>query len=243
MAWNSSRWKDVAAEGIAKALCAVFEVEWESDEALSLIRYAYKTDRAAPMPGRAENVIYIQLGLIQDAPTDWAATSYGTDGKAVLTKTLPLSVLLTFYGNDSEEMSEYARTRLLADTGYNSPRAILRGYKMVPVLPFSSPLPVREPDGGEWRLRSDLRIRLNLLHQDTYDYNQVFEAPELTIKQMPPPSIPMVCGSTLNAYEIMLQQVTDETLTASRTVMNADAVDEVDEVNVLDETLITNRRI
>lgn len=241
MAWNSSRWKDKAAEGIAKALCVVFDAEWESDEALSLIRYAYKTDSTPPEGERLENMVYIHLSLVQDAPTSWSSLAYGEDGKTVLTKTLPLSILLTFYGNDCEEMAEYARTRLLADTGYNSPRSILRGYKMVPVLPFSSPVNVHEPDAGEWRLRSDLRIRMNLLHEDTYDYGSVQEIPDLIFKRAPD-MLPLVCGEILNANEIRAR-IDEDTFVVNRRTWNADEPDEIDETYVLDETLITNRRI
>ena len=183
MGWRDTRWKELALEGVAKALCAVFEVEWESDAALALIRKAYQTDSVAPEAERNENVIYISIQQVQDTPTSWASTSYGTDGKATLQKTLPLTAMLTFYGQDCEEMAEYARTRLLADTGYDSPRSILRRYKMVPVLPFLAPIPAYEPDDAMWRLRADLRIRLNLLHEDVYDFEPVEEIPEIRLEK------------------------------------------------------------
>ena len=233
MSWNSSRWKEKAFEGIAKALCMVFDLEWDSDEALKFIRKAYQQNITPPKASRRENVVYIHMSLVQDAPTDWAATSYGADGQAVLTKTLPLSILLTFYGDDCEEMSEYARTRLLADTGYPCPRAILRDYNMVPVLPFSSPIPVHEPDEGEWRLRSDLRIRLNLLHQDTYQYQAVESIPDLTIEPEPI-MLPLVVGEDLNLYGVQCTAL-DETLIINRRILYAD------EISVLGETLTCER--
>lgn len=179
MAWNDTKWKDRAKEGIAKALCSVFEVEWESTAALDLIRYAYTTESTSPKADRQRNVIYIALSQVQDPATEWGSASYMDDGSVVHRKTIPLSVLLTFYGHDCEEMAEYARSRIMTDTGFGCPRQILRGYHMVPVPPIGSPTAVHEPDEGMWRLRADLRIRINLLQDDYYTFNGVEEIPEI----------------------------------------------------------------
>lgn len=182
MAWNDAKWKDKAKEGIAKALCVVFDVEWESDEALSLIRYAYNTASTNPKAEREKNVIYIAVSHVQDPATEWGSTSYQDDGSAIHQKTIPLSVLLTFYGHDCEEMAEYTRSRMMTDTGFGCPRSILRGYSMVPVPPIGSPTAVHEPDEGMWRLRADLRIRLNLLQEDTYTFEDVERIPEIELR-------------------------------------------------------------
>ncbi|MBR2800362.1 MAG: hypothetical protein IKE04_05745 [Oscillospiraceae bacterium] len=175
-------WQRDSEIGVALALCAVFGLDPESDEAIGFIRYTNRDGQNTPEADANRDVVYITLSTIQDPSTAWASTVYREDGSAAQTKTIPLSCLLSFYGMHANEYAEQARSGLMLDTGPGSPRFILRDHALVPVGWPDNPVTLPEPVGGVWRLRSDLRLRLNRLQVDSYPFDPMAQPPEIILR-------------------------------------------------------------
>ena len=175
-------WYQESLEAMARALCAVFGIAWDSDRALDFIRYAYRREGASPMPEYTRDVVYITMQEVDDAPTAWASTSMA-NGTVTVEKTIPLSCLLSFYGENSMELAEKAWSGLVLDTGPDSPRAVLRRFGIVPVTRPDRPVSMNEQVAGLWRMRSDVRARLNMLFHDSYSYDPLTGVPELGIAE------------------------------------------------------------
>lgn len=177
-------WLDIAKEGLAKATCIMYGLEWESEEALSFIRYAYQEEAASPQPARTDDVLYIDLTIIPDNPTNWTAVKYG-DSTADVIQSVALDGVLTFYGPHAAEYAEHAHTIIMIDTGPDSPRDILRRYCMIIEGKPDAPSIVREPEGDMWRLRADLHVRLNLRRVVPLPYSKINGAPDIVMSVQP----------------------------------------------------------
>lgn len=176
------QWLRSCEIAMALALCSVFGLDPESDDAIGFIRYTYREGRNVPEGGWNENLVYITYSSVSDPSNSWASTVYTDDGKVIRQKTVPLSCLLTFYGPNSTELAEQARSGLMLDAGYGSPRYVLRESCLVPVGWPDNPVTLPEVAGGIWRMRSDLRLRLSYLQTDTTGYQAMEKSPELTAR-------------------------------------------------------------
>lgn len=184
---NGPTWLDLAKEGLAKALCACFGLPWESDAALSFIRYAYRSeDRAAtnPEPSITEDVVYIDAVPVQDRTKRWSETKNGSDSISV-TKTIPLYCPLVFYGPHAIELATQAQINLMVDTGSGSPRDILKQYRMtIPERP-DDPQSTRDVVANSPRERADLDVRINLLHTSELPYSPLERVPDIEMSVSP----------------------------------------------------------
>lgn len=185
---NGPTWLDYAKEGLAKALCACFGLAWESSEALAFIRYAFRPDDGGasnPEPPATEDVLYIDALPTQDMTKRWSAAQYGTDGKVSIEKTVPLICPLVFYGPHAIELATMAQINLMIDTGPESPRDILRQYKLIIPERPNDPQSTRDIVANVPRQRADLDLRLNLLHTSGLDYSPVSGAPDINMSVSP----------------------------------------------------------
>lgn len=189
-------WLRESEIGVALALCAVFGLNPESDEAIGFIRYKYRDNQNVPEGLTKRDMVYITLSSTADPSSAWAAVAYksvstvknGVTEVSIFveqTKPIPLNCLLTFYGDHAREYAEQARSGLMIDTGPGSPRYILRDRKLVPAGWPDNPVTTPEPVAGIWRMRSDLRMHLNRLQVDQYPFLPVAEAPVTRMKLNP----------------------------------------------------------
>lgn len=178
-------WRRDCEIAVALALCAVFGLDPESDEALSFIRYTLQNGQNNAQGDTRADMVYITLSPVGDPATAWASTRAQADGLLVQTKTIPISCLLSFYGDHAEEYAEQAWSGLMLDTGYGSPRFIMREHRLIPVERPERPVSMPEPVGGVWRRRADLRLRLNRLQVDEIQFSPVGQAPEVGLDVSP----------------------------------------------------------
>ena len=177
------QWQRDSEIAVALALCAVFGLDPESDEAIGFIRYTRRNGQNTAEADTGRDVVYITLSSISDPATAWASMRYDENGNAAQTKTIPLSCLLSFYGEHANEYAEQARSGIMVDTGHGSPRYILRDHALVPVGWPDNPVTMPEPVGGVWRTRSDVRLRLNRLQVDQYSFEPLAQPPEVILSK------------------------------------------------------------
>ena len=175
-------WQEPVEKAMWRVICSVFGLDPLSEEAASLIRYAGRDDGTDVRPPRNTDVIYITVSQEQDVgSTSWISTRYES-GRAHTMRTIPLLCLLTCYGPTSDLYADALWAGVWADTGPGSPRDILRINNLTPVPPLQRPVSVPEQEDGNWRKRSDVRVRLNLHMESDTGFQPIVAAPDVIIE-------------------------------------------------------------
>ena len=181
-------WFETVSVAIAKMLCACFNVDPASPEAASRFVPAYIENMTTPQAPRNTNVVYYAVGEMQNTNFDYIQLSTQEVKGVVKTqikKTIPISVLLTFYGPNADDDAELFWSMFQWDSGADSPRAILRGERIVPIGKPDRPLSVFEVEGTFHRRRCDVRLYLAYLDISEHTSSAVTEPPEIdTVTQV-----------------------------------------------------------
>jgi len=177
-------WFQTVSNAIALALCACFNVDPSSQEAASRFIPAYLEASTTPQAPRNKNVVYYALSEMQASGFDYIQQRHISDkgqSKTVISKTIPVSVLLTFYGSNADDDAELFWSMFQWDSGAESPRAILRSKKIVPIGLPERPLSIFEVEGTFHRRRCDVRVNLAYLEETAFASPAITAPPEIGI--------------------------------------------------------------
>ena len=179
-------WRKHVSDAVYLAVASAMGLDPDNQSTIDRIVPAYvSTEVTTPQYNVNDNVVFFDPQL-ESAPEAGWVTVRGEDGKIAVTKTIPVSLLLTFYGPDADDDSEQVWSRLMVDYGAGSPRAILRANNIVfnYGLGRMPPRPVQAPEleGTLWRRRCDLRLSLSYLCTDEVGMNPVEEVPEIEFR-------------------------------------------------------------
>lgn len=176
-------WNEKVSDAVYDMLCAAFKVNPDLDSSLSRFVPAYVEDVTTPQAHRPKNVCYYYFSVTQGTEYDYIEVSHkrNTKGELVATvkKNIPVTLLLCFYGPDADADSEYFWSAFLHDSGYNSPRAVLRRQDIVPSGKPKRPLFIEQTEGTYNRRRCD--VSMNLLYKMKYEevVEAIMSAPEI----------------------------------------------------------------
>ena len=159
---ESRGWFDIMRDAFYDALCAVFEVDPDLQSSLDRFIPAYVEGISTPEEDGNVNVCYYAISVEQGTTEDYVTIENQKD-KVVVTKTIPVNVLVTFYGPNADNDSEKFWNKV-----------VLRG---TPDRPISLP----EEEGTLWRRRCDVRVHLSYLDTDTIPARTVERVPDINI--------------------------------------------------------------
>ncbi len=175
-------WFDVLQDAVYDALCATFHVDPTVDSSLARFVPAYVDEATTPQAPRNVNVCYYAISELDDPGTDFIqAVTREVKGvtKTQLESVVPVSVLLTFYGPNADNDAEYFKKVFMWDSGAESPRAVLRRLRIVPIGKPSRPIAVFEVEGTYHRRRCDVRLNLAYLDITELNASAVEQPPEI----------------------------------------------------------------
>lgn len=158
-------WDEVVINATYLALCAAFNLEPNSADALCRFVRAYTNDSTNPQANRDVNICYIYPSLMQGTGFDYTVHEINKLGELTVKKTIPVEVMLTFYGPDAYKDAEFFWSIFTIDYGSRSPRAVLRQKNIVPMVDhpggtLDRPVTLTEDEGTYKRNRADVRVRL-----------------------------------------------------------------------------------
>ena len=177
---ESRGWFNVMRDAFYDALCAVFEVDPDLQSSLDRFIPAYVEGISTPEEDGNVNVCYYAISVEQGTTEDYVMVENQED-KVIVKKTIPVNVLVTFYGPNADNDSELFWSRIQVDAGYGSARQILRSNKVVLRGTPDRPISLPEEEGSLWRRRCDVRVHLSYLDTDTINARTVEVAPDINI--------------------------------------------------------------
>ena len=154
-----------------RALSLSLGLDPESPSAQDLIRPAWSN---TPQTSIDTDVVYFDLQA-DTSSSDGYLSGSGTG----VSRTIPLTLHLVFYGPNAVENAHRVRTHLFLEDSPSSPRRILRGANLVPIPDPSEPGILHEPEGSLWRTRCDLFLRLRWLTSESHTMPKITEPPEI----------------------------------------------------------------
>lgn len=172
---DRERWRKPVSDAVYLALCATFELDPESDEGLARFVPAYEKDVTTPQAPRNANVCYFDISLMQGTEYDFTEKKYSIKNglpTIELQKPIPVTCLLTFYGQDADDDAEQFWSLIQFDSGPSSGRALLRKRNIVLSGRPERPVSVWQTEGTYNRRRCD--VRMNLLFTFTSEYETEF---------------------------------------------------------------------
>lgn len=179
-------WYETVGAGIYEALCAAFGLDPDSSDALNKFIPAYVEDTETPQAPRNANVCYYNIESYSGESTlDYISHKQvlvNGQTKTEITKSVPCSVLVTFYGPNADDDAEKFWSLFQWDNGVNSPRSILRKKKIVPIGIPARPISLFEVEGTYQRRRSDVRVNLAYLDISEHVSSEVYTPPEVVVK-------------------------------------------------------------
>lgn len=176
-------WYSTVKSAFYEALCATFGYDPDSAEGMNKFIPAYLEETIKPQAPRNLDVCYYAINNFQgDSGFDYIMLRQADKNgktKTEIRKTVPCSVLTTFYGPNADDEAEEFWSKFQWDSGVNSPRAILRNYSIVPIGKPARPISLYEVEGTYQRRRSDVRVDLAYYDVSTYDSSEVDTPPEI----------------------------------------------------------------
>lgn len=178
-------WYETVGNGIYDALCAAFGLDPDSSDALARFVPAYVEDTETPEAPRNVNLCYYNIESYQgDSTLDYIMHKQvlvNGQTKTQIKKTVPCSVLITFYGPSADDDAESFWSMFQWDNGANSPRAVLRKNSIVPIGTPARPISLFEVEGTYQRRRSDVRVNLAYLDISEHASSEVQTPPEIVL--------------------------------------------------------------
>ena len=178
-------WFEHVSDAVYDAVAAAMGLDPGLQSTVDRIVPAYVPGVTTPQYNSNDNVIFYDLSEESAPEAGWVSIR-NEENALNITKVIPVSLLLTFYGPDADDDAEKVWSRLLVDQGAGSPRAILRsnhivfnyGLGRMPPRPVSMP----ELEGTLWRRRCDLRLSMSYLCTDELETTTVEKVPEVELK-------------------------------------------------------------
>jgi len=174
-------WYETVCDAVFDALCAAFGMNPETNAALERFIQAYLPNSARPQAARTTDLCYYS---VSEDNTD---TAYGyqmiqyEDSKATIKETIPFSVQLVFYGPNADNDAHKFWRLFQFDSGYDSPRSVLRRARIVPNGAVPRPTSLFETEGAYQRRRCDIRLSLAYLDIETRTIATISKAPDLNV--------------------------------------------------------------
>lgn len=175
-------WFKPVSDAVYLALCAAFGMDPDAPESNARFVPAYREDITTPQAPRNANVCYFAISLRQSTEYDYVERSYVVENgspKAIISRPIPVSVLLTFYGPNADNDSDYFWALIQWDSGSGSARAALRENGLVLDGKPERPVSLWETEGTYNRRRCDVRMNLLGKAMSAYDADLVEEPPEI----------------------------------------------------------------
>lgn len=177
-------WFKPVSDAVYLALCAAFSLDPASDEGLARFVPAYRENVTTPQAPRNANVCYFAISLRQNTEYDYVEQSYAVENgspKAIISRPIPVSVLLTFYGPKADDDSDFFWSSVQWDSGPDSARVTLRKNGVVLDGKPERPVSLWETEGTYNRRRCDVRMNLLCKAVSKYDTSLVEEPPEINV--------------------------------------------------------------
>lgn len=175
-------WFQTVSNAVYTAACRAFNLDPESQQGYARFVPAYLPNATTPQANRDADVCYYAVSERQG--TAWDYTMQNIDsGKLTVKKTIPVTVLFTFYGPNADDDAEHFWSALQIDTGYGSPRKVLRDANIALDGTPERPVSLFEIEGTYHRRRSDVRVNLSYLDTMTKNVSTVESGPDIVVQQ------------------------------------------------------------
>ena len=176
-------WREAVSEGIYRALCAALGYNPEGNGLKRFIP-AYVNNTITPQAPRDVDVCYFDVRAYegQDSGLNYIMQNQvvvNGQPKTKIMKSVPVTVLVTFYGPNADNDSEEFWSMFQWDNGKESPRAILRSRRIVPIGRPYRPTPLYEVEGTYQRRRCDVRVHLAYLDVGEKNSSHIDTVPEI----------------------------------------------------------------
>jgi len=181
-------WRDDVSDAVYLALCAVFRMNPESKESMKRFVPAYMSNTTNAQAPRNMDICYYAISEMQDSGFDYIQLEnvlVNDVPKVRLKKTIPVEVLITFYGDGADDESEKFWSEFQWDSGENSARALLRKKNMTTIGKpgVGRPVSLFETEGTFHRRRCDVRLYLAYLYITESEGEYVDNPPEFVIDE------------------------------------------------------------
>ena len=177
-------WRNYVSDAVYLALCAVFKMDPSAPESLKRFVPAYISNATNAQAPRDMRICYYAISEVQDSGFNYIMLENVVvkgSPKVRLKKTIPVSVLLTFYGDNADDDAEDFWSEFQWDSGSESARAILRKMNIAPIGIPDRPILLFETEGTFQRRRCDVRLNLAYLSIKEADGEYVDEMPDFTL--------------------------------------------------------------
>lgn len=176
-------WREEVSKGIYLALCAALGYN-PNGNGLKKFVPAYTNNTITPQAPRDVDVCYYDVRAFegQDSGFDYIMLEKSLQNgipKTKIVKTVPVTVLLTFYGPKADSESEEFWSMFQWDNGKESPRAILRRKRIVPIGKPDRPVSLYEVEGTYQRRRCDVRVNLAFLDVGEKQSSHIDTVPDI----------------------------------------------------------------
>lgn len=178
-------WYETVRDAVYDALCAVFGLNPASPDALKRFVPAYIKDATNTQAPRNMNICYYAMSIMQGSGFDYVQEkNIIVNGvpKLNVSKTIPVSVLFSFYGDNADNDSEFFWSQFQVDSGAGCARSVLRKQNIVPIGEPDRPVPLYEEEGTFHRRRCDVRLNLAYLVSNEIGVGYVDEVPDIVIQ-------------------------------------------------------------
>jgi len=179
-------WRDDISDAVYLALCAVFNMNPQEKASMKKFVPAYMEHTTNIQAPRDMDICYYAISELGDSGFDYVQfNEVVVKGvpKVQIKKTIPVDVLLTFYGDSADDEAEMFWSVFQCDTGADSARALLRKRNIAPIgnPGIKRPVSVYETEGTYQRRRCDVHLYLAYLYVTETGTDYVNVAPEIVI--------------------------------------------------------------
>ncbi len=179
-------WFQNVSDAVYLALCAVFKMNPQSPESMKRFVPAYIESTTNIQAPRNMNICYFALSEMPESGFNYIQLKnivVDEVPKVRMERTIPVSVLLTFYGSNADDDAEKFWSDFQWDSGSESARAILRGMNIAPIGKPDRPVSLFETEGTYHRRRCDVRLYLAYLYITEGDGEYVDNPPDIVIDE------------------------------------------------------------